>query len=303
MKKKRIISGLLAFMLALAMAWTGISGEASAAAAMKLSYTKVTMTEGSRLKLRIQNLPAGANVQWSSSNKNRAAVTKNGQIRAKKAGTVTIRSRVSYRQGGRNRTRSFSCQVTIRKAQDTARTLVVYFSVPEISSSNTTLDAVAGASITVSGSRNMGNIQYVASIIRKNRNADSFRIQPAQVYPTDHATLVSQASREQEQNARPQIRNTLKNLDNYDTIFIGYPIWWSDMPQIMYTFFDTYDFSGKTIVPFTVHGGSGLAGTVSRIQRLEPDAEVSADALSISRENAQNSESRVLTWLEGLNLK
>lgn len=83
----------------------------------------------------------------------------------------------------------------------------------------------------------------------------------------------------------------------------GYPIWWSDMPQIMYTFFDTYDFSGKTIIPFTVHGGSGLSGTVSRIQKLEPNASVYKKALSIDRDNVAKSESKITKWLNGLKKK
>lgn len=72
------------------------------------------------------------------------------------------------------------------------------------------------------------------------------------------------------------------------------------MPQIMYTFFDTYNFSGKTIIPFTVHGGSGLSGTVGRIQKLEPKASVYKKALSIDRDNVSKSRSRITTWLRGL---
>lgn len=75
------------------------------------------------------------------------------------------------------------------------------------------------------------------------------------------------------------------------------------MPQIMYTFFDTYDFSGKTIIPFTVHGGSGLSGTVSRIQKLEPNASVYKKALSIDRDNVAKSESKITKWLNGLKKK
>lgn len=75
------------------------------------------------------------------------------------------------------------------------------------------------------------------------------------------------------------------------------------MPQIMYTFFDTYDFSGKTIIPFTVHGGSGLSGTVSRIQKLERNASVYKKALSIDRDNVAKSESKITKWLNGLKKK
>ncbi len=83
-------------------------------------------------------------------------------------------------------------------------------------------------------------------------------------------------------------------------MFIGYPIWWSDMPQIMYTFFDTYDFSGKTIIPFTVHGGSGLSGTVGQIQKLEPDAVVYKKGLSIDRDNVGSSRKKIENWLSNI---
>ncbi len=72
------------------------------------------------------------------------------------------------------------------------------------------------------------------------------------------------------------------------------------MPQIMYTFFDTYDFSGKTIIPFTVHGGSGLSGTVGRIQKLEPNATVYKNGLSIDRESVGSSKNKIETWLSNI---
>ena len=80
---------------------------------------------------------------------------------------------------------------------------------------------------------------------------------------------------------------------------MGYPIWWSDLPQILYTFFDTYDFSSKSIIPFSTHGGSGFAGTPSTIQRLEPGAKM-LDGLTISRNNIQDAEQEIITWVNGL---
>lgn len=213
---------------------------------------------------------------------------------------MTIWSNI--KQSGK-KTRKLVCRITINKKMNMGKTLVVYFSVPEMESGDSNVDAVAGASIVASGSKRLGNIQYVASVIQKNTDAGTFRIQPQEAYPVKHSALVGQAEKEQEQNARPAIKNKLKNLNQYDIVFIGYPIWWSDMPQIMYTFFDTYDFSGKTIIPFTVHGGSGLTGTVSQIQKLEPDADVYKNALSIDRDNVSKSESKITTWLSGLKRK
>ena len=91
---------------------------------------------------------------------------------------------------------------------------------------------------------------------------------------------------------------TISDFEQYDTIFVGYPIWWSDLPMIMYSFFDEYDFSDKTIIPFSTHGGSGLADTISTIQELEPNANVYEQGLSISRNDVENSSEEISQWLE-----
>ena len=83
-------------------------------------------------------------------------------------------------------------------------------------------------------------------------------------------------------------------------VFVGYPNWWADLPQVMYTFFDEYDFSGKTIIPFNVHNGSRLSRTVQTIQELEPDAAVIEDAFTISERDMENAPSEVSAWLDGL---
>ena len=82
---------------------------------------------------------------------------------------------------------------------------------------------------------------------------------------SDSNTLVDQAAEEQDNGARPAIKDTIENFDQYDTIFVGYPTWWSDMPMILYTFFDTYDFSSKNNIPFNTHDGSGFSNTISTI--------------------------------------
>lgn len=301
MRQKKVIGMLLVFTLVLVSVLGDFSTGVCAAAKIRLNQSKVSIKVGNKYQLEVRNLPKNAKIKWTSSNKKRATVSKFGVVKAKKAGTVTIRSKVTYKVRGKKKTVKLACKVTIRKKSGMGKTLVVYFSVPEMkSNSNTKVDAVASASITVSGNKNMGNIQYVASVIQSNTGADSFRIQPQKVYPTNHSTLVNQAEKEQAQDARPAIKNKLNNLEKYDTVFIGYPIWWSDMPQIMYTFFDTYNFSGKTIIPFTVHGGSGLSGTVSRIQKLEPGATVYKKGLSIDRDNVGSSRKKIENWLSNI---
>ena len=90
-------------------------------------------------------------------------------------------------------------------------------------------------------------------------------------------------------------------FDNYDVIFIGYPIWWYQMPMAMYSFFDKYDFAGKTIIPFSTHGGSGWSGTLEDIAELEPDATM-VNGYSISRNNTATSRDGILNWLQGIGM-
>ncbi len=181
---------------------------------------------------------------------------------------------------------------------DSSRALVVYFSMPETTSLENMTTEEDNSTVVIDG-QVLGNTQYMAQVIQETVGADIFRIEPVTPYPTDHSTLVSQASEEQSADTRPAIKEAISNFDIYDTIFIGYPIWWSDMPQILYTFFDTYDFSGKTIIPFSTHGGSSFAGTPNTIQQLEPDAKM-LDGLTISRNNIQDAHDQIVEWVNGL---
>lgn len=94
---------------------------------------------------------------------------------------------------------------------------------------------------------------------------------------------------------------TIENFDQYDTVFVGYPIWWGDMPMILYTFFDSYDFSGKTLIPFGTHGGSGWAGTPAKIAQLEPNATI-LDGLSISRNVIEDTHDQIVEWAQKLDI-
>ena len=137
-----------------------------------------------------------------------------------------------------------------------------------------------------------------------NAGADLFSIQTSVDYPGDIDELIDYASSGQEEDVRPELTSHIENLDDYDTVFIGYPLWWYDLPQVMVSFFDEYDFSGKTLIPFDVHNGSRLSDTVETIQELEPDAQVITDGFAISQSTvAEETESvaeEVSSWLQGL---
>ena len=144
-----------------------------------------------------------------------------------------------------------------------------------------------------------GNTEAVANNIHDEVGGDIIKLETVEDYPSDYNDLLDYAQDEQSENARPEFSTTIDNIDNYDVIFLGYPIWWGDMPMPIYTFLDNYDLSGKTIAPFVTSGGSGLSGTPSTIQSEEPNATVT-DGLSISDDEARSSKSDVTAWLDSL---
>lgn len=179
--------------------------------------------------------------------------------------------------------------------------LIAYFSVPEDIDTEG-IDADAGASVVVRDGQTMGNLEFMADIIAQTVGGDLFRIETTEEYPLDHDPLVDQAAVEQEEEARPQLSTEITNLEQYDTILLGYPNWWGDMPMPLYTFLEEYDLSGKTIIPFTAHGGSGFSNTVETIGQLHPDAKVSDNGLSISRNDVAGAEEEIRSWAENLGL-
>lgn len=178
-----------------------------------------------------------------------------------------------------------------RLANEDAKVLVVYFSVP---------DNQDNSYVEIDGER-LGNTQYMAYIIQENTGADIFRILPKNPYPTDHNELLAVAQNEIRTNARPEIDGAIEDFDSYDVVFVGYPNWNADMPYILYTFFETYDFSGKTIVPFNTHGGSGFSGTQETIAELEPNAAM-LEGKSISRNSIEGAEQEIIDWLDSIGM-
>ena len=182
---------------------------------------------------------------------------------------------------------------------DGAGILIAYFTMPEdVDTSG--VNAVAGASIVVNDGEVLGNTEYMASIIQDTIGGDLFQIETVQQYPLDHDHLVDQAAEEQDAESRPELSAHLDNLEQYDTIILGYPNWWGDMPMAVYSFLEEYDFSGKTIIPYCPHGGSGFSGTVDTIAELQPNATVSDEGLAISRNDVADSASDVAAWAESL---
>ena len=145
-----------------------------------------------------------------------------------------------------------------------------------------------------------GNTQIIADMIEQQTGGTLFHIQTVIPYPESYKECTDVAQKEQNENARPELAGSIDNMADYDVIFLGYPNWWGDMPMAIYTFLESYDFSGKTIVPFCTHEGSGLSDTVKSISNTCSDAEI-LDGLAIRGKTAQESEEEaketVIGWL------
>lgn len=182
--------------------------------------------------------------------------------------------------------------------EDGSNILIAYFSVMETDG----VDTVSSASRVVVNGEVLGNNQYIAQIIQKETGGDLFCIKTVEEYPTMHSSLLDFAYNEKAENARPELATHIEDLSNYDVIFLGFPNWNADLPMPLYTFFEEYECSGKTIIPFTTHGGSGFSRTIQTISELQPNATVISDGLSISRNSVAEAESDVVDWVNDLKL-
>lgn len=179
--------------------------------------------------------------------------------------------------------------------------LVAYFSYAENAALPDDVDASASASIQPWNGALTGNTGVVADMIAQATGADLFSIRTVEQYPDTYDAILDQGQQERSEGARPELATHLENLDSYDTIFLGFPNWWGDMPMAVYTFLDEVDLSGKTVIPFVTSGGSGFSNTISTIQQMEPQATVQ-EGLSISGSSATGAQQQVESWLSELGL-
>lgn len=171
--------------------------------------------------------------------------------------------------------------------KDSTKTLVVYFSKRGVNYKQGVLDK--------------GNTEVVAEYIKEATGADVFRIVPDKDYEkeTDYDKLVERTRIEHENNERPTFKGEISDIDKYDVIIIGSPIWWYTYPQVVYTFLERYNLNGKTIVPFTTHEGSGMADVVDVLKKYYPEATI-AEGIAIKGRDARSSKDKVTKWLNKL---
>ncbi len=165
------------------------------------------------------------------------------------------------------------------------KTLVVFFS-------------HAGENYNV-GNIKVGNTKIVADYISEMTGADQFEIVADKDYDMPYMELIEVAKQEANADELPAMVGKLENVEQYDTVFIGGPVWWGTYPQVMFTFFRDYDLNGKTIIPFTTHEGSGLASCADDVRRAYPNADVKP-GFAIYGHEVRSGRSKVEKWLKGL---
>ena len=168
--------------------------------------------------------------------------------------------------------------------------------------SSSTPDNEEGLKVLVAYFSATNTTEGVAEHIANGLNAELYEIVPEQPYTSADLDWNDNDSRStiemNDPNARPAISGSVENMEQYDVVFIGYPIWWYDAPRIVSTFMESYDFSGKTIVPFCTSGGSGIGSSASNLEKLTSNAEW----LDGQRLNGSDSQDQVMEWVNSLGL-
>ncbi len=184
------------------------------------------------------------------------------------------------------------------KVSNSDKILIAYFSREgntSGASTNSNVDAVTRASLQP------GNTRIIADQIHEAMVGDIFKIQTVKPYPSDYDKVVDQAKKEQDSDYKPDLKTKVENIGSYDVIFIGYPNWWVTLPMPVEKFLSEYDLSGKIIIPFCTHEGSGFGRSIDDIKELCPNSTI-ADGFEVMDKDAKNSKNDVSKWLKNIGM-
>ncbi len=170
--------------------------------------------------------------------------------------------------------------------------LVAYFSWADNAILEDDVDAVASPSVIPPG-----NVQQLAGWVQEETGGDLFSIRVTDPYPSDWDECLSRANEERGEDARPELEERVENLDDYDTVFLGYPNWWYGVPMPLLTFLEENDLSGKQVYLFCSHGTGGLANSVEIITEAAPDAVISDNIFDCYEEDASSSQEDIQNWV------
>ena len=153
----------------------------------------------------------------------------------------------------------------------------------------------AGGAVLIVYFSHTGNTKPVAEFIQGLVGGDLVRLEPLVPYPEGYSAALDPAKQEQRENARPKLKTSIEHFDSYKTVYLGYPIWWGTVPMLVNTFLESYDFSGKTVVPFATSGGTGISQSLQDIRKEVPNADVK-DGLLVKNNKD------IVPWLRKLGL-
>jgi flavodoxin len=146
----------------------------------------------------------------------------------------------------------------------------------------------------------IGNTKVIAMKIKGLTGGDLFEINTVKHYPIDYYETTDVSKTELHNNVRPELTESVINMASYDVIYLGYPNWWGTFPMAVFMFLESYDFSGKTIVPFCTHEGSGLGSSERDIKKLCPDAKL-LPGIAIRGGSVANADNLVQSWINEMN--
>lgn len=168
--------------------------------------------------------------------------------------------------------------------------------------SDSAIDDAQSSEVLIAYFSRTGNTREVAKQIQAATGGDLFAIEPVVPCPEDYDECKKVASKQKEENARPEVTDTVDNMDDYDVVFVGYPLWLSTMPMHMFTFLDAHDFAGKTVIPFSTSGSGKVGQSEEDMAKSLPSATV-LEGLVIKGDEVGDSNEKVLEWIDQLNVQ
>lgn len=165
-----------------------------------------------------------------------------------------------------------------------------------VSDTNRDLQTQTDGNILIAYFSWSGNTENAAQIIQEKTGADIIELNPVEPYSSNYNEVLDQAQEDMNNDARPELANHVENMEQYDTILLGYPNWWATIPMPVASFLEEYDFSGKTIIPFCSHGGGGFGQSITDISKLAPNSRI-GEGLSIHYSGGSSLENDISNWL------
>ncbi|MBS5724455.1 MAG: NAD(P)H-dependent oxidoreductase [Clostridiales bacterium] len=207
----------------------------------------------------------------------------------------SVESQQETQVGSSSEMETSSSETSETGGEQDSSVLVAYFSWADNAILADDVDVISSPSVT-----SPGNVQQLAGWVQEETGGDLFSIQVTDPYSSDWDECLARANQERGEDARPELTANVANLEQYDTVFLGYPNWWYGVPMALLSFLEQNDLSGKQVYLFCSHGTGGLARSVEIITEAAPDAVISDDIFDCYEEEAASSQSDIQNWVAGL---